>query len=435
MLNRDKKLVIIGGGSSYTPEIFDGIINRNHSLRFNKITLVDIDEGMDRAQIILNLGRRMFAKHNMDVGLELTSNRREALKGADFVISQIRVGGSDARIADETIGLEMGIIGQETTGVGGFMNAMRTLPQAIAIARDIEEVCPEAWLINFTNPSGIVTEGILKHTNVKCVGLCNVPINMQFDSAMVMEVDPEEIHCHFVGLNHLSYIVSAKIKGQEILDEVINRIGDNSTLMKNIPKVEGVGELIKSLGLIPSPYLQYYYFENEMFHKQRKEYEESGETRGVLVRKIDEELLKKYSETSLDEKPVELSQRGGSLYSFAALNIIEALLSDKPVELVINTLNNGAISNLLDDDVVEVNSLISSKGIQTIPYGEMPQQVTGLVQSVKQYERLTVEAAITGDEKLALQALLNHPLLGGYSNARKAIDRMKDTFDQYIKLH
>lgn len=434
-MNNIKKLVIIGGGSSYTPELFEGIIQRNSVLGFTEITLVDIPEGMKRAEIILDLGKRMFKKHGIACHLELTDKRREALKDADFVISQIRVGGSAARISDETIGLKTGIIGQETTGAGGFMNAMRTIPEAVAIARDVEELCPEAWIVNFTNPSGVVTEAILKYTSAKSVGLCNVPVNMQFDLAKLLRVEPNDIHCRFVGLNHLSYIVAVEIDGKDVLSEVIDQIGDNATLMKNIPKVEGVGELIKTLRLIPSPYLQYYYFENEMLKKQQMELEQTGKTRGMLVREIDNKLFEKYSCPETDEKPEELSQRGGSLYSYAALNIIEALMSEQPVELVVNTTNDGAISNLLDSDVVETNCYISSKGIKPIYYGDMPQQITGLVQTVKQYERMTVKSAITRDKMLAIQALLNHPLIKGYKNACRIVEQAQKTYPQYIRLH
>lgn len=434
-MNDGKKLVIIGGGSSYTPELFEGIINRNSVLGFTQITLVDIPEGMKRAEIILELGKRMFKKHGVACRLELTDNRREALKDADFVISQIRVGGSSARISDENIALNMGIIGQETTGAGGFMNAMRTIPEAIAIARDVEEICPDAWIVNFTNPSGIVTEAILKYTDAKCVGLCNVPVNMQFDIARLLKVEPKDVHCRFVGLNHCSYIVAVEIDGKDVLEEVIERIGNDATVMKNIPKVEGVGELIKTLGIIPSPYLQYYYFENEMLEKQQMELKRTGKTRGMLVQEIDNKLFEKYSNPELDEKPEELSQRGGSLYSYAALNIIEALMSEEPVELVVNTTNGGAISNLLDNDVVETNCYISSEGVKPIYYGDMPQQITGLVQTVKQYERMTVKSAITKNKRMAIQALLNHPLIKGYKNACKIVEKAQEIYPQYIRLH
>lgn len=423
-----RKLVIIGCGSAYTPEIFDGIISRSKALNITEITLVDIDKGMERAEIILALGERMFRKKGIVCELALTTDRRDALRDADFVISQIRVGGIEARIKDEIIGLETGVIGQETTGAGGFMNAMRTVPEAIRIAKDMEEICPDAWLINFTNPSGIVTEAILKHTGVKCVGLCNVPVNMQTDAARVMGADFHALHCSFVGLNHLSFMTGVELGGEDVLGAVVERISGNETLMKNIPKVAGAGALIKTLGIVPSPYLQYYYFENEMLEKQRDEYGRHGKTRGSLVDEIDRELFRKYSNINVDEKPEELSQRGGSLYSYAALNSIEALSSDAPAEMVLNVRNNGAVADLKDDDVVEINCMVSKSGARPIPYGTLPDAASGLIQSIKQYERLTIQAAVSGDTTAAIRALLNHPLIHGYNNALQIVAKMQREF-------
>lgn len=423
-----KKLVIIGCGSAYTPEIFDGIISRNNVLNIAKITLVDIDEGIDRARIILALGERMFGKRGIKCELSLTTDRRDALRDADFVISQIRAGGIDARIKDEIISLETGVLGQETTGAGGFMNAMRTVPVALQIAKDIEEICPDAWLINFTNPSGIITEAVLKHTDVKCVGLCNVPINMQTDAARVLGVDMSDLHCTFAGLNHLSYMVGVELGGKDVLDEVVGKISKDETMMKNIPKVAGAGALIKTIGIVPSPYLQYYYFENEMLKKQQDEYSQHGKTRGSLVDEIDRVLFEKYSYEMTDEKPAELSQRGGSLYSHVALNSIEALSSDTPAEMVLNVMNKGAVSNLENDDVVEINCMISKNGVKPIPYGPLPDTARGLIQSVKQYEKLTIQAAVGGDRVSAIKALLNHPLIHGYNNALQIVAKMQKEF-------
>lgn len=434
MQKQVKKLVIIGGGSAYTPEIFDGIIDRNKALNISNITIVDIEDGFERARVNLELGIRMFRRAGVLCELNLTTDRRNALQDADFIISQIRVGGLDARIKDETIGLKTGILGQETTGAGGFMNAMRTIPEALGIARDIEEICPDAWLINFTNPSGIVTEAILKHTKVKCAGLCNVPVNMQTDAAKVLNAEYSDIHCSFVGLNHLSYITSVEIEGKDVLATVVERISSNETLMKNIPKVAGVGSLIQSTGIVPSPYLQYYYFEGEMLKKQQEEFKQNGKTRGSIVEEIDKALFEKYKDAQLDVKPEELSQRGGSLYSYAALNAIEALSGSAPVEMVLNVMNKGAITDLEDTDVVEINCIVSDKGIEPVKRGALPETARGLIQAVKQYERLTVKAAAGNDKTAALNALLNHPLVHGYNNAIQIITQMQAEFPEFINF-
>lgn len=426
------KLVVIGAGSAYAPEIFDELIARRAVFSFDEIDLVDIEEGMPRARIIESFARRMFDAAGYPCRIRLTIDRESALAGADFVISQIRVGTWKARAADERAGMELGLVGQETTGAGGFMNAMRTIPAALEIAHDMERLCPNTWLINFTNPSGLVTEAILKHTNVRCIGLCNVPVNMQADAEKALRAARGELTCRFAGLNHLSFLTEARLGGQNMLDVLIESLGGNETLMKNIPKVEGVGELIRAIGIIPSPYLQYYYFEKEMRQKQQTEWETSQTTRAYAVQEIDEKLFAQYADPALCKKPDELSQRGGSLYSFAALNIIEALLSDEKKEMAVNFRNQGAIPDLRWDDVVEASCYVSRAGVERIPFPPMPDAVSGLVQAVKQYERLTVEAAAKRDRRLAVQALLHHPLIHGYPNAARTVQLLEERFPQYI---
>lgn len=426
------KLTVIGAGSAYAPEIFDGLIARRDTFHFDRIDLVDIEEGLPRARIIEAFAKRMFRAADMSVAIRLTTDRCEALRDADFVISQIRVGSWRARAVDEQTGMELGLIGQETTGAGGFMNAMRTIPQALEIARDMERICPQAWLINFTNPSGLVTEAVLKKTKVKCIGLCNVPVNMQADAEKALGVQDKSLRCRFAGLNHLSFLVQAERNGQDVLPQLVQRLGEHETLMKNIPKVAGVGDLIRILGIIPSPYLQYYYFEEEMRDKQLAEWRGERKSRAVLVHEIDEALFRKYAAPALVKKPPELEQRGGSLYSFAALNIIQALLGDEPWEMAVNVCNDGAIPGLAQEDVVEMNCCISRQGIRRLSFAPLPPQVSGLVQMVKQYERLTVEAASRRDRRLAVQALLNHPLIHGYKNAQTVVAMMEQRFPQYI---
>ncbi|NLF28187.1 MAG: 6-phospho-beta-glucosidase [Clostridiales bacterium] len=431
---KDRKLTILGAGSVYTPEIFAEIAARKDRLRFREIALVDIDEGRKEAELCASLAARMLKAHGLNARLTLTTDRREALSGSDFVVSQIRVGRMAARAEDEKLGMSLGLIGQETTGVGGFVNALRTIPTALSIARDMEEICPDAWLVNFTNPAGVVTEAVLKHSRVRCVGLCNVPINMVNDIAKVLGVPRDRVRCRFMGLNHLSFVTAAELDGLNVLPEVVEGISGNETLMKNIPKAEGVGALTKLLGIIPSPYLQYYWFEDQMRAKQADEWEKSGVSRAAQVGEINRGLFSKYADESVAEPPAELSGRGGSLYSFAALNVVEALSGEQPAELVVNARNRGAIEELRDDDVVEINCLVGPDGVRPLPAGRLPEKVSGLVQAVKQYERLTVRAAVEEDRELAISALLNHPLAHGFRNAEKAVDRAIGLFPQYIRL-
>ena len=420
-----RKLAVIGAGSAYTPEIIDEIIRRQARLHISEIALVDIPEGRERAEIIRDMALRMLRREGVDCRVSLTMDRREALPGCRFVISQIRVGGWQARAEDERIGLSLGLIGQETTGCGGFMNAMRTVPEALAICRDMEEICPEALLLNFTNPSGIVTEAVLRYSAVRAIGLCNCPINMHTDAAAALGLGREQLQCRFGGLNHLSFMLSARTQERDVYDELISRLRHDPTTMKNIPKVAGTDRLIPALGLIPSPYLQYFYFEPEMLEKELRELAEDGTTRGEQVEKINRELFRIYACEDTDEKPAQLSQRGGSLYSYAAMDILEASLSEEPRELTVNTLNQGAIAGLADDAGVEVTCRVSRGGVERIPLGALPPQVAGLVAQVKRYESLTVDAAVCGSRRLAMQALLNHPLIHGFSNAEKVLQAME----------
>ena len=420
-----RKLAVIGAGSAYTPEIIDEIIRRQDRLNVGEIALVDIPEGRERAEIIRDMALRMLRRAGIGCRVSLTMDRREALPGCSFVISQIRVGGWQARAEDERIGLDLGLIGQETTGCGGFMNAMRTVPEALAICRDMEENCPGALLLNFTNPSGIVTEAVLRHSAVRAIGLCNCPINMHTDAAAALGLGREQLRCRFGGLNHLSFMLSARAAGRDVYGELVEKLRHDPTTMKNIPKVAGTDRLIPALGLIPSPYLQYFYFEPEMLEKELRELAEDGTTRGEQVEKINRELFSLYAREDTDEKPVQLSQRGGSLYSFAAMDILEASLSEEPRELTVNTLNRGAVEGLPDDAGMEVTCRVSRGGVERIPLGSLPAQVAGLVAQVKRYESLTVEAAVRGSRRLAVQALLNHPLVHGFSNAEKVLQAME----------
>lgn len=426
------KIVVIGAGSTYTPEVFDEIIKRNEALHVEEIALVDLDEGMERARIILEFGKRMFRNAGIKCSLSLTTDRKKALEGADFVISQIRVGFSKARIVDEVTSMSFGLLGQETTGSGGFMNALRTIPVSLEIASDIEHICPDAWLVNFTNPAGLVTEALRKYSNVKCVGLCNVPINMQADAAKVLGVPRDSVRCVFAGLNHLSFMIGADINGENVFPVVLDRISNNETLMKNIPKVKGVGELIRTIGFIPSPYLQYYYFASEMKAKQKATYETEGVTRGMQVEQINRKLYELYTDENLVVPPEELSQRGGSLYSYAAMQIIEALTKDEPTELVLNTVNAGAIAGLPDDSVVEVNAMVSRHGVVPVSGLSLGKNVIGLVKTVKEYERLTAEAAVTHNAVLATEALMNHPLVLEYGLSKAVTYAAEEKFPAYI---
>lgn len=425
------KIATIGGGSSYTPELIEGFINRISTLPVSDIYLVDIEEGKEKLEIVAGLAERMVKRAGVNIKIQPTLNRREAIEGADFVTTQFRVGLLDARARDERIPLKYGCIGQETTGAGGFAKALRTIPVILDICRDIEELSPDAWLINFTNPSGIITETVLKHTKVKCIGLCNVPITMRYGIADVLGVEADRIYIEYVGLNHLVWGRRVYLDGKDITEMLIEGIAN-----RDLPEFPYEKEFLKSLKMIPCPYHRYYYNTDEMLKEELEAAEGEG-TRAEVVKKIEKDLFEKYKDTNLDVKPEELSKRGGAHYSEAACMLIESIYTDKKDIQPVNTLNNGAISDLPDNVVIETNCVIDSQGAHPINIGHIPQEIRGLIQVVKAYEELTIEAGVYGDYDRALQALAIHPLVKSAKKARMILEDIlkenRDYLPQFVE--
>lgn len=223
------KIAVIGGGSSYTPEIIEGLINRHEQFPVSHIALVDIEAGKEKLEIIGQLAKRMVEESQKPIEITWTLNRREALENADFVSTQIRVGGLDAREIDERIPLSHGYIGQETNGAGGIMKAWRTIPVLMDLAKDVHEICPDAWIINFTNPAGIVTEALLQHSpHKKVIGVCNIPYNMQHSTAEILNVDPEDVMIEFVGINHYVFGKSVFVSGKDRIQEVLDNLSQQN---------------------------------------------------------------------------------------------------------------------------------------------------------------------------------------------------------------
>lgn len=411
------KLAVIGGGSSYTPELADGVIRRVDELPVRHIALVDIPEGQEKLDIVAALVRRMIERAGLDIEVSATLDRDQAIRGADFVVTQFRVGGLSARAQDERIPLKYNVIGQETTGPGGFAKALRTVPVALEIARDVERFAPNAWIINFTNPSGIVTEAITKYTRARCVGLCNVPIGMQRTIAAGLGASPRTVKVEFIGLNHLSWARRITVNGKDVTSNVLAHDTVKAQFERMGPRGARAEGLVEALGMVPSYYLRYYYFHDAIVEEQKRQVREGRGTRAEQVMAIERELFERYADPSLSEKPAELSQRGGAWYSEAALSVISAIYSDKDEVHVVNVPSRGSVSDLPNDAVVEVNCLINGRGAHPIPTGSWPASVRGLVQHVKAYEQLTVDAAVQGDLRLAYLALLNHPLVPGASTA------------------
>ncbi|QEK13105.1 6-phospho-beta-glucosidase [Crassaminicella thermophila] len=427
--NRKIKIAVIGGGSSYTPEIIEGFIKRYDELPVEELYLVDIEEGKEKLDIVGKLAKRMVKKAGVNINIKLTLDRKEAIKDADFVTTQFRVGLLDARIRDEKIPLKYNCIGQETTGAGGLAKALRTIPVILDICKDIEELSPNAWLINFTNPSGIITEAVHKYTKVKCIGLCNVPILMHMLSAEVLNVDKDDIRMDLIGLNHLVWGRDVIYKGESKIDEVIKHliVGKGYTA-KNIPDINWGKELLESLNMLPCPYHRYYYLTDIMLKEELEMAKREG-TRGEIVKKIEKELFELYKNPNLEEKPKQLEDRGGQYYSDAACELISAIYNDKGTIHYVNVQNNGTINCIPNDSVIERTCYVDKEGAHPLNAKPLPSKIKGLLQVINEYEALAVEAGVHGDYGAALQALIIHPLVESSIAKNLLDDIIKENID------
>lgn len=428
------KIVTIGGGSSYTPELMDGFIKRYHELPVREIWLVDVENGKDKVEIDAAMARRMWEKAGYDVKIYTTLDRREALPNADFVTTQFRIGFLEARIKDERIPSYYGMLGQETNGAGGIFKAFRTIPVILDIVEDMKELCPNAWLINFTNPSGMVTEAVVKYGNWdKVVGLCNVPVIAMMKEPIAIGYDSKDLVYQFVGINHFHWHKVYDKEGKDITQKVIDAMleGKDIGLPANIANVPFFKEQIEQMQMIPCGYHRYYYRSQEMLEHSLEEYKTVG-TRGQQVKETEERLFKLYENPDLDTKPEELSLRGGAYYSDAACECINSIYNDKKTHMVVSTKNRGAIPELPEDCVVEVSSIITAKGPMPIAWGKLPSAQRGWLQCMKAMEECTIEAAVTGNYGLALEAFSLNPLIPSGKNAKEVLDELLIAHEKYL---
>ena len=428
-MSKSLKLVVIGGGSSYTPELVEGLILNYATFPVTELVLLDIAEGEHKLKIVGELVKRMIHKSGKPIDLKLSLDRRGSLPGADFVSTQMRVGLLAARALDETIPLKHGMIGQETTGPGGMMKALRTIPVLLDICKDMEELCPDAWLINFTNPSGMVTEAINKHSKIKSIGLCNSPLGTYKWLSELFKVPLSEIYCEFVGLNHLHWVTDVQIGGEPRLGQLLDNTEGYSA--KNVPQFEWNGTLLRGLGSIPSYYLKYFYLQDEML-KDQQEAANRGETRAETVQQLENELFEIYKDVNLDVKPKQLEKRGGAFYSEAAVRLMNSIYNDKRDIQTLNVPNNGTLDFLPDDAAIEVNCVVTRHGMYPVPVKTVPTAIKGLIAAVKSYESLAIEAAVTGSRDTALLALAIHPLVSSANAAEKLLDEMLEQNKAYL---
>jgi 6-phospho-beta-glucosidase len=406
------KLAVVGGGSTYTPELVAGLARERGRLDLRELVLHDIDP--ERREVVGGLAARMLDAAGYAGRLSITEDLDAALDGAAFVLVQLRVGGQTARLSDETVPLACGCIGQETTGAGGLAKALRTVPVVLGIAERVRELAaPDAWIVDFTNPVGIVTRALLDHGH-RAVGLCNVAIGIQRLAARLLEVTPDRILVDQVGLNHLTWVRAVRLDGRDVLDELMREHADELAAQAGQPRA-----ILDELGAVPSYYLRYFYFHDDVLAEQQ-----AGVPRAATVAEIERELLDLYRDPKLVTKPPLLERRGGAYYSEAATQLVTSLASGDGAIQVVDVRNNGTLAGLADDDVVELPACVDREGATPLPQGPLAPELLGLVQHVAAYERLAVAAAVSGERTLVHKALLAHPLIGQAPQADELVESL-----------
>jgi 6-phospho-beta-glucosidase len=409
------KLTVVGGGSTYTPELVDGFARLRDTLPVEELVLVD--PAAERLELVGGLARRIFAKQGHPGRVVTTSDLDQGVEGADAVLLQLRVGGQAAREQDETWPLECGCVGQETTGAGGLAKALRTVPVVLDIAERVRRANPQAWIIDFTNPVGIVTRALLQEGH-RAVGLCNVAIGFQRRFAALLGVTPLDVHLDHVGLNHLTWETGVRLggpEGENVLPKLIAEHGDSITEGMGLPRA-----LLDRLGAVPSYYLRYYYAHDEVVRELR-----TKPSRASEVAAMERHLLEMYGDPALDEKPALLAKRGGAYYSEAAVDLAASLLGGggSPYQ-VVNAYNKGTLPFLPDDAVIEVQAAVGPHGPTPLPVPAVDPLYAGLMANVTAYEELALEAALLGGRDRVFRALLAHPLIGQYEYAEALTDQL-----------
>jgi 6-phospho-beta-glucosidase len=435
MEKKPVKIVTIGGGSSYTPELMEGFIKRYDELPIKEIWLVDIEEGKEKLEIVGTMAQRMWDASPYDVKVYLTLDRKEALKDADFVTTQFRVGLLNARIKDERIPFSYGMLGQETNGAGGIFKALRTIPVILDIVEDMKELCPNAWLINFTNPSGMVSEAVMKYGKWdKVIGLCNVPVNSMMKEPKMIGKTLDQLTYKFGGLNHFHWHKVYDENGNDVTKDIIEATFDPNVddgTPANIFNVKIFKDQLLNMNMIPCGYHRYYYREEEMLAHGLHEYETIG-TRGQQVRQTEEELFQLYKDINLNHKPDQLAKRGGAHYSDAACETIASIYANKLSHMVVTTKNNGALPDLPADCAVEVSCYIGNAGARAVAFGKLPAAERGWLQVMKNMEMCVEEAAVTGDYGMLLQACILNPLITSGENMIHVVNELLIAHKKYL---
>lgn len=415
-MSKKLKVVTIGGGSSYTPELLEGFIKRYEELPVSELWLVDVEAGKEKQDIIFDLCVRMVKRAGVPIAIHKTLNRREALENADFVTTQLRVGQLKARELDERIPLSHGYLGQETNGAGGLFKGLRTIPVIFDIIKDVEEICPNAWVINFTNPAGMVTEAVFRHTQFKkFIGVCNIPVGMKMFIQDVLKLTPQDtLSIDLFGLNHMVFIKDVIVNGESRFAELLDGVASGTLTagsVKNIFDLPFSEGLIRSLNLLPCSYLLYYFKQKEMLAIEMGEFYKGG-ARASVVQKVEKQLFDLYKDPELSVKPKELELRGGAYYSDAACEVISAIYNDKQTEQYVNFPHNGHIDNIPAEWAIEMTCTIGRDGATPHPrLTHFDDKVLGLIHTIKGFEIAASEAALSGKFNDVLLALNLSPLI------------------------
>ena len=412
------KFTIVGAGSSYTPELVEEMARRKEELPVRELVLYDIDP--KRLSIMEGFTGRYARKLGLDLDIRSTMDLDDALYGASFVDTQVRVGGNRQRTKDEKIPMKYGLIGQETTGPGGMMKAFRTIPVMLEVARSMEKNAPDGWLINYTNPTGLVTEAVTKYTGAKIAGFCSGGIFPKMWAKQAFGIDYSEVQYDYIGLNHMNFISHITFSGRPVTDEEFIRLAEvNHDVDVSIQKM---------LGCLVSPYLQYYYLTSRRVEENRKK----PQTRGEYVQELEKEVFAAYADPENDEKPAALAKRGGGGYSEVAMTFVDAVYNNKDTEMVVNVPNKGAVPFLPDDAVVEINCMVNRRGMAPLHKDYCPPAVWGLIAAVKNYEQLAVEAAVEGNYEKAKLALLAHPLVHDWDVIEKLLPELFENNREFL---
>lgn len=414
------RMTVVGGGSTYTPELIDGIARLRASLAIDELVLTD--PAADRLELVAGLARRIFARQGHPATVIATTDLDAAVTDADVVLIQLRVGGQAARIGDETWPLDCGCLGQETTGAGGLAKALRTVPVVLDVAERVRRLAaPGAWIVDFTNPVGIVTRALLDAGH-RAVGLCNVAIGLQRYFARILEVSPERVELDHVGLNHLTWERAVRLDGVDQLPMLLARHSTQIAEHLRLPE-----SVLTRLGVVPSYYLRYFYRHDAVVEEQRKE-----PSRGERVADIEKELLSMYADESLNEKPTLLSERGGAFYSEAAINLVASLVNDTGDVQVVNVRNGSTLPFLPAEAVIEVPGRITSDEVVPVKAEPVDPLYAGLISHVSAYEELALDAALRGGRDRVFRALLSHPLIGQTHLADQLTDRLLNANRQHL---